>query len=592
MRKAGPVGFDLDLTLINSRPAIMAAWSAVAAELGVLIDLAEVDQRMGIKLEDEVSYWFPADGHQAAADSYRRHYVRLAPTLTFPLPGAAEALAAVRRAGERAVIVTAKHPVSVQPSLDAVGLQADEVFTHVHGPEKAAVLARLGAAVYVGDTPADMAAGQSAGALRSAFRQDRSLPTELRAAGAEVVLGVAGTTSRRGTQASAGDLTGARGRWATDILALADRLWRGEARPASSTRSAISAALTEICDGVAFVPAFANVTAIRTADGLVLVDTGSAFAAAADPRRAAALDRAAAAHGYLLARAHRPCLRRRRRGRRRRPSEAGRRPVVIAHEALPPALRPVPADGRVQRGHQPAAVRHPRPALADRVPLPGPHVLRRADGRRRRHDARAAAREGRDRRPHRHLAGRPPGAVLRRPVHLGVAERRATRRRCSATRWNGRRRCAGCSRCEPEYLLPGHGLPVVGADRVAPRPDRHRRAARALVSQTLEVMNGGGRLDEAIHTVAVPRHLADRPYLQPVYDEPEFIVRTVWRQYGGWWDGNPATLKPAPERALAAETRGAGGRAGCARRPRARAGRGRRSRWPRNAGRGQRWARR
>ena len=27
----------------------------------------------------------------------------------------------------------------------------------------------------------------------------------------------------------------------------------------------------------------------------------------------------------------------------------------------------------------------------------------------------------------------------------------------------------------------------------------------------------------------------------------------MWRQYGGWWDGNPATLKPAPERALAAE---------------------------------------
>ena len=62
-------------------------------------------------------------------------------------------------------------------------------------------------------------------------------------------------------------------------------------------------------------------------------------------------------------------------------------------------------------------------------------------------------------------------------------------------------------------------------------------------------MNAGGRLDDAIHTVRVPARLAARPYLQPVYDEPEFIVHTVWRQYGGWWDGNPATLKPAPERA-------------------------------------------
>ena len=50
-----------------------------------------------------------------------------------------------------------------------------------------------------------------------------------------------------------------------------------------------------------------------------------------------------------------------------------------------------------------------------------------------------------------------------------------------------------------------------------------------------------------------PPDLAERPYLQPVYDEPEFIVHTVWRQYGGWWDGNPASLKPAPERAVATE---------------------------------------
>src|SRR6202044_4030363 len=50
-----------------------------------------------------------------------------------------------------------------------------------------------------------------------------------------------------------------------------------------------------------------------------------------------------------------------------------------------------------------------------------------------------------------------------------------------------------------------------------------------------------------------PAGLESRPYLRPVYDEPEFVVRNVWRLYGGWWDGNPASLKPAPESALAAE---------------------------------------
>lgn len=189
MRVAGPVGFDLDLTLINSRPAIMAAWRAVADELGVSIDLTEVDARMGIKLEDEVAFWFPAASQAEAAASYRRHYVQLAPALTFPLPGAAEALGAVRAAGERAVVVTAKHPVSVEPSLAAVGLEPDEVVAHVHGPEKAAVLARLGAAVYVGDTPADMAAGLAGGAVAVGVPTGSFSSAALVAAGAAVVLG-------------------------------------------------------------------------------------------------------------------------------------------------------------------------------------------------------------------------------------------------------------------------------------------------------------------------------------------------------------------------------------------------------------------
>jgi alkyl sulfatase BDS1-like metallo-beta-lactamase superfamily hydrolase len=66
-------------------------------------------------------------------------------------------------------------------------------------------------------------------------------------------------------------------------------------------------------------------------------------------------------------------------------------------------------------------------------------------------------------------------------------------------------------------------------------------------------MNGGARLDEIVHTVRAPAHLLEKPYLKPVYDEPEFVVRNIWRQFGGWWDGNPSSLKPAPDSVLAAE---------------------------------------
>ena len=185
----GPVGFDLDMTLIDSRPAIMAAFEAMSSDMSASVDLDAVDARLGIKLEDELAYWFPPEGVEAAAGCYRRHYVRLAAEKTSALPGAREALAAVRAAGERAVIITAKHPVSVGPSLRAAGLTADELFTHVHGPEKAEVLRSLRAAVYVGDTPPDITAGISAGARAIGVATGSFTAAELRRAGAELVLG-------------------------------------------------------------------------------------------------------------------------------------------------------------------------------------------------------------------------------------------------------------------------------------------------------------------------------------------------------------------------------------------------------------------
>jgi alkyl sulfatase BDS1-like metallo-beta-lactamase superfamily hydrolase len=83
-----------------------------------------------------------------------------------------------------------------------------------------------------------------------------------------------------------------------------------------------------------------------------------------------------------------------------------------------------------------------------------------------------------------------------------------------------------------------------------------------LAAQTLTLMNEGARLDEVLHTVRAPAHLIDKPYLQPIYDDPEFIVRNVWRLYGGWYDGNPANLKPAPEASVAAEVAALAGGAG------------------------------
>lgn len=183
-----PVGFDLDMTLIDSRPAIMAAFAGVAADTGVAIDPAGIDRRLGIKLEDELAYWFPPGEIAGAIRIYRAHYLKLAGPLTRPLPGAAEALAAVRAAGARAVVITAKYELTARLSLEGVGLTADDLFAGAHGPEKAVVLATIGAAVYVGDTPADMAAAVTAGAHPVGVSTGSFSAEDLRAAGAAEVL--------------------------------------------------------------------------------------------------------------------------------------------------------------------------------------------------------------------------------------------------------------------------------------------------------------------------------------------------------------------------------------------------------------------
>ena len=183
-----PVGFDLDMTLIDSQDAILGSFAGVAADTGVTIDLAGVRSRLGIKLQDELAHWFPPGEIDEAVRIYRAHYLTLLAPMTRVLPGAARALAAVRAAGARAVVITAKAERAARLSLQSVGLDPDELIADAHGPEKAVILKEIGAAVYVGDTPADMAAAAVAGAYAVGVATGSFAAAELRAAGAAVVL--------------------------------------------------------------------------------------------------------------------------------------------------------------------------------------------------------------------------------------------------------------------------------------------------------------------------------------------------------------------------------------------------------------------
>lgn len=106
---------------------------------------------------------------------------------------------------------------------------------------------------------------------------------------------------------------------------------------------------------------------------------------------------------------------------------------------------------------------------------------------------------------------------------------------------------------EAELLLPAHGLPIAGKERIAMVLGDVASALEYLVSETLAMMNAGEPLDAIIHSVKLNPDTLAKPYLRPMYDEPEFVIRNIWRLYGGWYDGNPAHLKPAAQGVLAAE---------------------------------------
>jgi alkyl sulfatase BDS1-like metallo-beta-lactamase superfamily hydrolase len=104
---------------------------------------------------------------------------------------------------------------------------------------------------------------------------------------------------------------------------------------------------------------------------------------------------------------------------------------------------------------------------------------------------------------------------------------------------------------EPELLLPAHGLPIAGKERIARVLDDVATALENIVAEVVAMMNAGANLDTIVHTVKVPADTLAKPYLRPFYDEPEFVVRGIWRQFGGWWDGAASRLKPSPDAQVA-----------------------------------------
>ncbi|WP_330439591.1 HAD hydrolase-like protein [Micromonospora sp. NBC_00821] len=182
------VGFDLDMTLVDSRPGIAAAYRALTARTGVRVDAELAVSRLGPPLRTEIAHWFPPEQVESAVRVYRELYPAYAITPTLLLPGAREAIEAIRARGGRVLVVTSKIGRLARLHLDHLGLAVDELAGDLFAEQKATALREHGATHYVGDHVADMVAAAAAGVPGIGVATGPCSSDELRAAGAEVVL--------------------------------------------------------------------------------------------------------------------------------------------------------------------------------------------------------------------------------------------------------------------------------------------------------------------------------------------------------------------------------------------------------------------
>jgi alkyl sulfatase BDS1-like metallo-beta-lactamase superfamily hydrolase len=346
----------------------------------------------------------------------------------------------------------------------------------------------------------------------------------------------------------------------SELLKRSDELWRGAASTADPEHHPFAQLriLEELAPGVAFYKSFVNVTGVRTGEGLVLVDTGSyhpvSHQRSFDAVRgwnAERLHTAIYTHGHVdHAYGLPPFL-------REAASRGWAAPRIVGHaNVLPRMQRYVLTEGynSIINTRQfaaptdwPVEFQAPTETFAERVAYTIGGVRFEL------HHARGETDD------HAWVWLPDSRTLCTGDLFIWAAPNAGNPQKVQryAVEWAAALRAMAA--LEPELLLPGHGLPIAGAPRVKEALLDTAAYLESLVQQTLERLNAGETIYAILEQVRPPAALAAKPYLQPVYDEPDFIVRNLWRCFGGWYSGVPSELKPAPRRELALEIATAAG---------------------------------
>lgn len=329
------------------------------------------------------------------------------------------------------------------------------------------------------------------------------------------------------------------------VRELAEELWSGTRRTDHLSILGGAAATDEVADGIAFHLGFANAVAVATGEGLVLIDTGSPMTAPIlfdQVRRwsTAPVHTAIYTHGHVDHVMGTAAF------------ELERPLRVVAHEAVAARFDRYRSMAgwnaainrrqfRVAGLRWPTEYRYPDAVYRDRLELEIGGV-------------RFELRHHRGETDDHTIVWLPESRTLcTGDLFIWAAPNCGNPQKVQRYARDWAAALEEMRGLGAELLLPGHGPPVFGAERVARALGETAALLATIHDQVVALMNQGQSLDQVLAAVSVPADLLARPYLRPVYDDPLFIARNVWREVGGWWDGNPARLLPARDGAVASE---------------------------------------
>jgi len=344
---------------------------------------------------------------------------------------------------------------------------------------------------------------------------------------------------------------------------LSDALWTGRTTTANSPDHpfAMLAVLEELAPGIGFYKDFSNQGVVKTAEGLVLIDTGSynpllhtgvfqkIRAWSADRVRLAIYTHGHADHAYGLP----PFL-------REHKAKGWPEPQIVAHENVNRRFDRYNAtadfNSIINSRQFGRAVQFPKDAIRPHVTYPDQMNLLVGGQRIELHHAKGETDD------HTWVFLTAQRILFTGDLFIWAAPNAGNPQKVQrfAKEWADALRAMAAKR--PVLLLPGHGLPIFGEDRVQSALLDTALYLETIHSHALQSLNRGLSIYEAIATLRVPEDLSRKPYLLAVYDEPEFILRNIYRLYGGWYSGVPSELKPATPRQLGREVARLAGGAG------------------------------